>query len=102
MLGCVTATQTRSTDLKIIKAGVEALTKPTQVAGPITARKDAVTNGDLWLLSGRQADAVKLANSDKEALRVFVGASLDAMAEERARACPWYSFACRRKARDIR
>jgi len=72
------------------------------VAGPITARKDAVTNGDLWLLSGRQSDALKLANADKQAIRDFVGTSLDAIAEERARVCPWYSFSCRRKARDTK
>lgn len=99
LTACVTSTQTRSTDLTIIRAGVEELTKPTRVAGPITERKDAVTNGDLWLLSGRQDDALKVANADKEAVNNFVTKALAAMAEERARACPWYSFSCKRKAR---
>lgn len=91
----------RSTDLKIIRLGVESLTKKTEVQGAIKKRSDAVTNGDLWKLSGRQEDALEVANSDKEQVRIFVIKSLEAMAEERARKCSFWQFDCKRKARDI-
>ena len=100
LTACVTQTAVRSTDLKIIRLGVESLTVPTKVQGDIQTRSQAVTNGDLWKLSGRQSDALEMANSDKEQVRIFVIKSLDLMAEERAKACPWYSISCKRKARD--
>ena len=99
--GCVTSTATRSTDLKIIRLGVESLTKPTKVQGSVQRRRDAITNGDLWLYSGRQEDALEIANSDKEQVRIFVIKSLEAMAEERAKKCSFWQFECKRKARDI-
>jgi len=92
----------RSTDLKIIRLGVDALTKPTEVSGDIKTRSQAVTNGDLWKLSDRQEDAIKKANSDKEQVRDFVTKSLEAMAEERAKKCSFYQFRCKREARDIK
>ena len=98
--GCVTSTAVRSTDLKIIRLGVESLTQKTEVQGSITKRSEAVTNGDLWLYTGRQEDALKLSNSDKEQVRIFVLKSLDAMAEERAAKCSFWQFSCKRKARD--
>lgn len=98
-IACATQTATRSTDLKIIRAGVSALSKPTRVEGGIKERSQAVTNGDLWLLSGRQADALELANTDKQAVEKFVNDSLDAIAEERAKACAWYQFKCKKGAR---
>ena len=99
--GCVTSTAVRSTDLKIIRLGVESLTQTTEVQGSITKRSEAVTNGDLWLYAGRQEDALKLANSDKEQVRIFVIKSLEAMAEERAKKCAFWQFACKRNARDL-
>ena len=80
---------------------MESLTQKTEVQGSITQRSDAVTNGDLWLYAGRQEDALTLANSDKEQVRIFVIKSLEAMAEERARKCSFWQFDCKRKARDI-
>lgn len=80
---------------------MESLTQKTEVQGAIKKRSDAATNGDLWLLSGRQADALEVANSDKEQVRIFVIKSLEAMAEERARKCSFWQFDCKRKARDI-
>lgn len=98
---CASQTAVRSTDLKIVRLGVESLTQKTEVAGSIKKRSDAVTNGDLWLLSGRQSDALEIANADKEQVRIFVIKSLEAMAEERARKCSFWQFDCKRKARDI-
>ena len=100
--GCVTSTVVRSTDLKIIRLGVESLTHKTKVQGEITMRSQAQTNGDLWKLSGRQEDALVLANSDKEQVRIFVIKSLDAMADERAAKCQFWNLSCKRRARDIR
>jgi len=75
---------------------------PTKVQGDIQIRSQAVTNGDLWKLSGRQSDALEMANSDKEQVRIFVLKSLEAMAEERAAKCSFWQFECKRKARDIK
>ena len=101
LTACASSTAVRSTDLKIIRLGVESLTKPTKVSGAIQHHKQAVTNGDLWLYSGRQEDALEVANSDKEQVRIFVIKSLEAMAEERARKCSFWQFDCKRKARDV-
>ena len=100
LIACASSTAVRSTDLKIIRLGVESLTKKTEVQGAIKQRSDAVTNGDLWLYSGRQEDALEVANSDKEQVRIFVIKSLEAMAEERAKKCSFWQFDCKRKARD--
>ena len=85
-----------------MRAGVESLTRKTEVQGEIRTRSQAVTNGDLYKLSGRQEDAHELANTDKEELRKFVFTSLDAMAEERANKCQFWNISCKRRARDIR
>lgn len=87
--------------MKIVRLGVEALTQKTVVTGDITTRSQAATNGDLWKLSGRQEDALTIANSDKEQVRIFVIKSLEAMAEERAKKCAFWQFACKRNARDL-
>lgn len=85
----------------MIRYGVQALTKPTKVSGAIQKKEQAPTNGDLWLYSGRQEDALEMANTDKRLVFEFVDKSLRAMAEERARQCRFYQFSCKRKARDI-
>lgn len=92
----------RSTDLKLIRLGVESLTQKTEVQGAIKKRADAVTNGELWQLSGRQDDALLVCNSDKVLVSDFVGGALEAMAEERAAKCSFWQFDCKRKARDIK
>ena len=97
-MGCATTPTVRhgdeaSTDLQIIRLGIEALTEPREVAGPIQHREQAATNGELWLLSGRQEDALQLAEGDKRRARTFVLESLGAI--EKARQAvdrKWYEF----------
>lgn len=77
------------------------MTEPTQVQGPIQERKQATTNGDLWLLSGRQSDALNLANDDKRRVRRFVEAALLAVEKSRLPTCSWYELSCKRERRNL-
>lgn len=89
-----------STDLQVLNLGVKALTEPTVVEGAIKKRKDAITNGDLWTLSGRQDDALVVANDDKLRVRQFVADATAAIERGRRPACKAWNFVCRWKRKD--
>lgn len=85
-----------STDLRIIRLGVEALTQEVRVQGSIQTRTQADTNGALWSLSGRQEDALAIANGRLEGTRSFVLGALHVVAEARHPKCKWFQVTCRR------
>lgn len=95
LTGCASLTKAPpSTDLQVLRLGVQALTEPTRVEGAIQSRADARTNGDLWLLAGRQADAIDKANDDKARLRQFIQEATEAI-ENGREPCRWWQVGCR-------
>lgn len=97
LMSCASSTvrgDSASTDLRLIALGVKALTEPTRVEGPIQTRDQAETNGELWLLSGRQEDALGLANRDKARVRLFTLDALETLRAARQPDCRWWDWRC--------
>lgn len=86
-----------STDLQVLMLGVKALTEPNEVQGPIQHREQAETNGDLWVLSGRQDDVIDLEHDDKRRLRQFIAEAVAAIERGRQPECRWWQFGCKRE-----
>lgn len=85
-----------STDLQMLKLGLDALTQPRTVAYPIQHPDQAKTGGELFGLSMAQDDTIWLEEQDKVRSRNFYTQAINLLMQKEQPDCKWYQIGCKR------